>query len=135
MSQRRSLGDALEITQEQVAFIQHGREPRQGEQGSASAATPRTLTSLSEEAHLPGTARSKSDISTQRPLHGGEVLPVLVGEVLVPLTTRLQPRTADALRRAYLERKLAGRRDAKQQEIVEEALTIWLREHGFLSER
>jgi hypothetical protein len=50
----------------------------------------------------------------------------------MPLTTRLQPRTANALRRAYLEQKLARREPATQQEIVEAALQAWLTLNGFL---
>jgi hypothetical protein len=53
--------------------------------------------------------------------------------VLVPLTTRLQSATSNALRRAYLEQKLASKRPDTQQEIVESALQEWLRRQGFLS--
>ena len=52
--------------------------------------------------------------------------------VLVPITTRLLPRTADALRRAYLEQKLRHARPSTQQEIIEQALHDWLRREGYL---
>ena len=53
-------------------------------------------------------------------------------ETLVPLTTRLRPATAQALRRAYLEQKLAGKHPDTQQEIVEAALHAWLAQMGFM---
>lgn len=55
-----------------------------------------------------------------------------VRSTLVPLTTRLTVQTAEALRRAYLQQKLAGRVPDTQQEIVEAALREWLRHHGSL---
>ena len=56
----------------------------------------------------------------------------LLGEMRVPLTTRLQPRTAHALRRAHLEQRLNGLLPATQQEIVEAAVYEWLRQHGYI---
>ncbi|MDV6032462.1 MAG: hypothetical protein F9B45_20725 [Phycisphaera sp. RhM] len=53
--------------------------------------------------------------------------------VLSPLTTRLRPDTSNALKRAYLERKLAGIVPNTQQEIVEAALDAWLVAHGYLT--
>lgn len=55
-----------------------------------------------------------------------------IGQLLVPLTTRLRPSTAEALRRACLEQRLQGQRPASQQEIIEEATSSWLRRNGFL---
>lgn len=55
-----------------------------------------------------------------------------VRETLVPLTTRIGQQTAESLRRAYLQQKLAGRLPDTQQEIVEAALRQWLGDHGFL---
>lgn len=52
--------------------------------------------------------------------------------VLSPLTTRLHPNTSNALKRAYLERKLAGIVPNTQQEIVEAALDDWLVAHGYM---
>lgn len=56
----------------------------------------------------------------------------LIGHLLAPLTTRIQPETADALKRAYLEQKLRRRRPATQQEIIETALSDWLARNGYL---
>lgn len=52
---------------------------------------------------------------------------------LVPLTTRITQATAEALRRAYLEQKLAGRSPDTQQDIVEAAIREWLAENAFLN--
>lgn len=54
--------------------------------------------------------------------------PVLtpLSKPLVAITTRFQPETADALRRASLERKLASKTPWTQQEIIEAAVKTWL---------
>jgi len=52
----------------------------------------------------------------------------LVG--LIPITVRLRQKIAGALKRASLERQLAGSEFFSQQEIVERALAAWLRENG-----
>ena len=55
----------------------------------------------------------------------------LVG--LIPITVRLRPEIAGALKRASLERQLAAADFFSQQEIVERALAAWLRENGCLN--
>jgi hypothetical protein len=52
---------------------------------------------------------------------------------LIPITVRLSPEIAGALKRASLERQLAGEQFFSQQEIVERALTSWLQKNGHLS--
>ena len=51
---------------------------------------------------------------------------------LIPITVRLRPEIAGALKRASLERQLAGAEFFSQQEIVERALAAWLTENGHL---
>ena len=51
---------------------------------------------------------------------------------LIPVTIRLIPEIAGALRRASLELELAGEEVFTQQEIVESSLRPWLRDNGFL---
>lgn len=51
---------------------------------------------------------------------------------LIPVTVRLRPDIAGALKRASLERQLSGDTVFTQQELVEEALEPWLRSHGYL---
>ena len=52
--------------------------------------------------------------------------------MLVPLTTQLSPSTAAALKRAGLEQKLYGRQPGTVQEIVEKAIKEWLNGQGYL---
>ncbi|MDX1926257.1 MAG: hypothetical protein SFV81_07060 [Pirellulaceae bacterium] len=52
---------------------------------------------------------------------------------LIPVTVRLRPDVAGALKRASLERELSGEAIFTQQDIVEQVLEPWLRSEGFLS--
>lgn len=136
MAPRRTLNHALEITADKLAFIRHG---------SATAASANVASAA--EADLDGRAEvpikpepTGSPVSHLEPAMAMEITefrnepsrPSLLGEVLVPLTTRIRPETANALRRAYLEQKLAHRTPATQQEIIEAALTTWLQQYKFL---
>ena len=49
---------------------------------------------------------------------------------LIPITVRLSPEVAGALKRASLERQLAGADFFSQQEIVERALVQWMADNG-----
>jgi hypothetical protein len=51
---------------------------------------------------------------------------------LIPVTVRLRPEIAGALKRASLERQLAGEDVYTQQDLVELALEPWLRSQGHL---
>ncbi|WP_345327660.1 hypothetical protein [Novipirellula rosea] len=51
---------------------------------------------------------------------------------LIPVTVRLRPEVAGALKRASLERELEGEQVFTQQDLVEQALEPWLKENGFL---
>lgn len=50
-----------------------------------------------------------------------------------PLTTRLRADLGAALKRASLERELAGNHPYQVQEILDEALEPWLRDRGYLA--
>ena len=52
---------------------------------------------------------------------------------LVALTARIPAEKFQALKRASFERQLQGVEPSSMQDIVEEALTPWLRKHGYLS--
>jgi hypothetical protein len=52
----------------------------------------------------------------------------------VPLTTRIRPGLATALKRASLERQLAGEAPNTVQDILEQALEPWLKAHGYLKD-
>ncbi len=51
---------------------------------------------------------------------------------LVPLTARIPVAKFQALKRASFERQLQGVEPSSMQDIVEEAITPWLRKHGYL---
>ena len=51
---------------------------------------------------------------------------------LIPVTVRLRPDIAGALKRASLERQLAGEDLFTQQDLVEHVLEPWLRAEGHL---
>ena len=51
---------------------------------------------------------------------------------LIPVTVRLRPEIAGALKRASLERQLSGEELFTQQDIVEQALEPWLHREGLL---
>lgn len=51
---------------------------------------------------------------------------------LIPVTVRLRPEIAGALKRASLERELEGEEVFTQQDLVENALEPWLREQGYI---
>jgi hypothetical protein len=52
---------------------------------------------------------------------------------LIPVTVRLRPELAGALKRASLERQLHGETLFTQQDLVEQALEPWLRQQGYLN--
>jgi hypothetical protein len=58
------------------------------------------------------------------------VLPQIVGRV--PVTARCRPEIASALKRASLQRQLAGAEPHYVQDIMEQALEAWLREKGYV---
>ncbi|MBN9521516.1 hypothetical protein J0H58_23855 [bacterium] len=71
--------------------------------------------------------RAKATPSQKRP-HQQRLLATL----LVPVTVRLRPEIASALKQASLQRQLNGEELYTQQDIVEEALVPWLQAEGLL---
>jgi len=84
----------------------------------------REPSSIARQENRPTTASTMNAVK-QRP---SRVQPV----ALVPVTIRLRPELAGALKRASLERQLTGDPVFTQQDMVEEALTPWLKKAGFL---
>lgn len=136
MAERRSINEALNLTPEKLAFIK--QDPR------LEAVKEQDVKTIdlekSEEIKEPSKVQPEPVVTKAAPRRQSRrskraaVQPSLSAGALVPLTTRLQPETADALRRAYLERKLDGFTNATQQEIVEEALQAWLVNEGYLTD-
>ena len=83
----------------------------------ANKTTTPAVTSHAEELRSPKKRKSRKSV-------------VPVG--LIPVTVRLKPEIAAALKRASLERQLAGEEVYTQQDLVEEALEPWLRGEGCL---
>ncbi len=78
-------------------------------------------------------ARQESGAITASTMNAVKQRPSRVQPVaLVPVTIRLRPELAGALKRASLERQLTGDPVFTQQDMVEEALTPWLKKAGFL---
>ena len=59
-----------------------------------------------------------------------DILPQFLSRA--PLTTRVRPEIASALKRASLTRQLQGQEPFHVQEIMEEALETWLRTHSHI---
>ena len=58
------------------------------------------------------------------------ILPQMTGRI--PVTTRCRPEVASALKRASLQRQLAGVEPYYVQDIMEAALENWLRDHEYV---
>lgn len=143
MTSRRSLNSAFAMPDAALAFI-HDTSSQAGEQQSSPSngmETSKRLsapTAVERRTSLAGGAKQEVRLRHTRGATGegdsdhAVARPSLLGEVRVPLTTRLQSATADALRRANLEQRLKRLRPATQQDIVEIAVHEWLKRHGYL---
>lgn len=156
-TKRRSLGAALEMTDDKMAFIKGGVPPivdavespapkvslvELAESQELNAAPPSArsvqMPVLDEEPDIESKAPSgqpqkRSRVRNPRREHANaeEGMAGMVN-LLVPLTTRLTPVVATALKRAGLEQKLYGRKPSTVQEIAEEAIKSWLESEGYL---
>jgi hypothetical protein len=109
-------------------ITQEGRPAtRKGEVAELSAPAQR---SFNEEASSSRAARSL----TAEPIKWRRTKPSGITPVgLIPVTVRLRPDIAGALKRASLERQLAGDEPFSQQDIVEQAIEPWLRSNGYMT--
>jgi len=139
MAERRTINDALTLPPEKVAFI-HGDQNAAQALPAAPAKVPAAATAADEtpaaRSDPPSEPKRSKRVGRSRrrqPQPAPTSSPTgLVAQLRVPLTTRLHPDTAEALRRACLEQKLSGKLPNTQQDIVEQATQAWLREYGFL---
>lgn len=132
MVERRSLGQAIDITPEKLAFIQ-GQDKKE----TSKAETPQEKTVELERKSASSARPSEPTQKTMRRTRNraSSLAPTsdqILDQVLVPVTIRLQHRTSQALKRAYLEQRLHHSKPDTQQEIVEEAVSDWLQKQGFL---
>ena len=143
---RRSLGDALAMTPDKLAFIQ-GANAAQEAKPTQTVELPKAVSSTEEPITLTEVVEAdRNEVQTERPAarsprkqsrerdysEFNDEAMLSMANLLVPLTTRLQPRTAAALKRAGLEQKLRGRKPSTVQEIAEEAIQLWLRNAKYL---
>lgn len=142
MAKHRSLGNAL-LSPEKLAFIK-GQDANHADRADAqppvqSNAVVVPVMEMSTETESPATdvqpmrkPNARQSQSTYNATTNHNAVAPANEDYLVPITTRLQARTAEALRRAYLEQKLSRREPATQQEIIEAAVQEWLRQTGYL---
>ncbi len=125
MAERKPLIAGLAVVppgtdQEEVrAFV--SQQPREKQQQTT---TSKIINS--ESAHEGGYVDENHDAKHRIPKTA-----VPVG--LIPVTVRLRPEVAAALKRASLERQLSGAEPNTQQEIVEQSLKPWLKKEGVLA--
>lgn len=131
MTKQRTLGDALTLSPEKMAFIAGEQVATAGKASRPSETlvktievgmpTPGEVAQSSETPSRPATRRLRQRDLTTTP-NADEVL----GDLLVPLTTRLPHRMVQTLRRLCLEQRLMHTKPDNIQDIVEVALEGWL---------
>jgi outer membrane biosynthesis protein TonB len=122
MAKRRSLAEGLKSTPpanpvKEAAFVSGATKPKNSPE--KKSAKPKSKPALQEPA------------STSAP----DVAPEPAPEQILgrsPLTTRLRSDIGTALKRASLERQLAGQSPHTVQDILELILEPWLKNHGYL---
>lgn len=132
MTKERTLGDALTLSPEKLAFIageeseatakrhRHSREPVVKTIDLDIAANNVAATSGDSPTRPAARRLRQRDVATTP--NTDEVL----GDLLVPLTTRLPHRMVQSLRRLCLEQRLRHAKPDNIQDIVETALESWL---------
>jgi hypothetical protein len=135
------MGDALALDPDKLAFIhadKTGSEPGKVSDkiqvaGDASTKAPPTggetapsNVRVTRRGRKPKVAQPDPALDTMGGAYSGALPPLLVS-----LTTRLSPATAEALRRAALEQRLHRRRPHTVQEIIDAAVRHWLKTNGF----
>jgi hypothetical protein len=133
---RRSLVDGLKKVdrRKELAFVR-------GEAVDATPEkpkTPKAKPERKEKQERRTSAKPKPEPQEERegehsnPISAAIATPPYAGRS--PLTTRIRSDLATALKRASLERQLAGEKPNTLQEILEEALEPWLKEKGYLKD-
>jgi hypothetical protein len=145
MAERRSMGDALALSQDKLAFIHADKTAATPSRGPEENHADEKLTEAVRAAEAPPASKTDAARRGRKPKAVPSIPePQLPADpptgttfegfppYLVSLTTRLSPPTAEALRRAALELRLQRRKPHTQQEIVEAAVLHWLKSNGFL---
>ncbi len=157
VAKRRTMGEAIDVSADKLAFIKGGvpstpmiqltEEVTPAEvavpiavvaaAAQSPVGAPESPAAIELEREVDDSESSESVRRKSRPRSKRETAmrdePMLgLVNMLVPLTTRLSPSTAAALKRAGLEQKLYGRQPGTVQEIAEEAIKEWLSGQGYL---
>ena len=127
------MDEALRLTEQERAFVHGQHQPASTEDETARVeerADPvrkfnRSTTTRSGQTKRPRRSKraKRAGMSTNDA--------AFVGDLLLPITTRLSLDTANTLRRACLERKLGRKRPCTQQEVIESAVRTWLAQNGY----
>lgn len=140
MAERRTLNEAIDMTPEKLAFIQGKAAPAAkpppvvlepqapAEEKTVELSRPGADAEATDEPRPKIARRGSRARAVREAPQVGEIL----DQLLVPVTIRLQHRTAQALRRAYLEQRLKHAKPDTQQEIAEQALVEWLESNDYL---
>jgi hypothetical protein len=136
MAERRSLEEALTFSPEKLAFIQ-GNSTSQpvsvvAEPLHSPVADPVSIESADAESiPIQKPAKTPNSTNAKRTAIGpSPSTESAISQLWVPITTRLQHRTAAALRRAHLEQRLRYAKPDTQQEIIDLAVQQWLEQNG-----
>ena len=156
INKRRPLNAAMDVSADKLAFIRGGVPGSTQEQTPPFAAVaptaekvemvaapvvappqqsaPIELDNVVEATAEPETQeRKRTKTRSRGAANSTREEPMMsMANLLVPLTTRLSPSTAAALKRAGLEQKLYGRQPGTVQEIAEAAIRSWLEDEGYL---
>lgn len=139
MRERRSLAEALDLPSKAIEFIKHGLPSTEQQQTAAQVnfednqireipEEPATLVELDSTSESPKKTRPKKDKAVRT--DASEPMPLTTPAVSI--TIRFKQMTAEALRRASLERKLVGISPSSQQDMVELAVSEWLKDNEYL---
>lgn len=132
MGERRSLGDALEMTPAKLAFIKgQGAEGEKQVAAKVEARQDAAEKTIDLEAPKAQNQKAARRSSRGRQSQDSPEASEILDQVLVPVTIRLPHRTAQALKRAYLEQKLRHAKPDTLQEIGEEAFAQWLTKNDY----
>ena len=124
MAKRRSLDDAL--TPEEEAFV------RQGSAAKVKPTTPKPKPKPKKETPPMSKPARKPEFSPESsPAANNPAQYSRVGTGSV--NARIDPQITSALLRASLERRLEGQTPSMQRDIIAEALSDWLKRHGFMN--
>ena len=135
MSKHRSLAEALDPVKQ--AFIRGEMPDEKPKPKKLTGAKPTEAVKVAPPKDTESKQEPQPAQKERKPREKGRQnaptpAPHKLTHAVVPVTTRFRQDTAEALRRASLERKLEGESPSTQQEIVEIAVASWLKAKGYL---